>query len=107
MPEYAVLDRVTIKTEIMSCLSIAKRGFSSIFDLVEMINTILYKLRSGCQWRLLPIGHLFSGEGPGWKTVFCHFRKWSIKGEWQRIYSRILINNKNTPDLSIAHIDNR
>ena len=105
MPEYAVLDKVTIKTEIMPYLSIAKRGFSSKFDLVEMINAILYKLKSGCQWRLLPIGHLFSGEGPSWKTVFYHFRKWSMRGEWHRIYSRVLKNNKSTLDLSIAHID--
>ena len=33
MPEYAVLDKDTIKTEIMPYLSIAKRGYNSKFDL--------------------------------------------------------------------------
>lgn len=45
----------------MPYLSVAKRGFTSKFDLEEIVNAILYKLKSGCQWRLLPIGHLFSG----------------------------------------------
>ena len=76
MTEYAVLDKDTIKSEIMPYLSIAKRGYTSKFDLIEVVNAILYKLKSGCQWRLLPIGHLFSGEGPSWKTVFHHYRKW-------------------------------
>lgn len=105
MPEYAVLDKDTIKTEIMPYLSIAKRGYASQFDLVEIVNAILYKLKTGCQWRLLPIGHLFSGEGPSWNTVFYHYRKWSVKEEWQKIYSRILSRDKSCLDLSIAHID--
>ena len=85
MPEYAVLDKDTIKFEIMPYLSTAKRGFTSKFDLVEIVNAIIYKLKSGCQWRLLPIGHLFSGELPSWNTVFHHYRKWAVKEEWQRI----------------------
>lgn len=89
----------------MPCLSVAKRGYSSKFDLVEVVNAILYKLKSGCQWRLLPTGHLFSGEGPGWKTVFHHYRKWCEKEEWQKIHSWILSRNKNRPDLSLSHID--
>ena len=105
MPEYAVLDKDTIKSEIMPYLSIAKRGFTSKFDLVEIVNAILYKLKSGCQWRLLPIGHLFSGELPSWNTVFHHYRKWSVKEEWRRIYSGILNKNKSKLDLSISHID--
>ena len=105
MPEYAVLDKDTIKSEIMPYLSIAKRGFTSKFDLVEIVNAILYKLKSGCQWRLLPVGHLFSGESPSWNTVFHHYRKWSLKEDWQRIYSRILNKNKSKLDLSLSHID--
>ena len=62
MPEYAVLDKDTIKTEIMPYLSIAKRGYNSKFDLIEVVNAILYKLKSGCQWRLLPDRASFSAE---------------------------------------------
>ena len=84
MPEYTVLDKDTIKTEIMPYLSIAKRGYTSKYDLIEVVNAILYKLKSGCQWRLLPIGHLFSGEGPSWNAVFHHYRKWCKKRNGRR-----------------------
>ena len=89
----------------MPYLSIAKRGYTSKYDLIEVVNAILYKLKSGCQWRLLPIGHLFSGEGPSWNAVFHHYRKWCKKEEWQKIYSRILNRDKSKLDLSISHID--
>ena len=105
MPEYTVFDKDTIKSEIVPCLSIAKRGFTSKFNLVEIVNAILYKLRSGCQWRLLPIGHLFSSKGPSWNTVFHHYRKWSVREEWQKIYSIILNTDKSRLDLSLSHID--
>ena len=89
----------------MPYLSIAKRGFSSRFDLAEIVNAILYKLKSGCRWRLLPPRHLFSGEPPGWNTVFHHYRKWCVREEWGKTYSDILRKNKSVPDLYIPHID--
>lgn len=45
----------------------------------EIVNAILYVLRSGCAWRLLP--HDF----PAWKTVYNHFRDWQILGVWERM----------------------
>ena len=47
MPKYAILDKDTIKTEIMPYLSIAKRGYTSKFDLIEVVNAILYKREFG------------------------------------------------------------
>ena len=89
----------------MPYLSVAKRGFTSKFDLVEIVNAILYKLRSGYQWRLLPTGHLFSGEVPGWNTVYYHYRKWSVNEEWRKVYSGLLNKGKSGLDLSLSHID--
>ncbi len=105
MAENAVLGKDTIKSGIMHYLSVAKRRFTSKFHLVEIVNAILYKLESGCQWRLLPLGRLFSGEGPSWDTVFQHHRTWSVKEEWQEIWTRILNRDKGCLDLSISHID--
>ena len=105
MPEYAVLDKDTIKIWIMPYLSVAKRGFTTKFDLIEIVNSILYKLKSGCQWRMLPVGHLFTGEPPTWNTVFHHYRKWSKAGEWKSTFTEILSQNKDKVDLSLSHID--
>lgn len=41
-----------------------------------VVNAILYVLRSGCAWRLLP------HEFPKWKTVYGIFRTWRDDGTW-------------------------
>jgi len=40
---------------------------------------MLYVLRSGCQWRMLP------HEYPAYGRVFYHFRQWRGTGLWERI----------------------
>lgn len=45
----------------------------------EMINAMLYQVRSGAPWRLLP--HDF----PHWNTVAKTFYRWNQKGIWQKI----------------------
>ncbi len=97
MPEYAVLDKDTIKTEIMPYLSIAKRGYNSKFDLIEVVNAILYKLKSGCQWRLLPDRASFQRRGPSWNAVFHHYRKWCKKRNGRRSIPEYLAGIKVTP----------
>jgi putative transposase len=44
-------------------------------DLREIFNALLYLLRSGCAWRLLPY------EFPKWHTVYYYFQKWR-HNEW-------------------------
>jgi putative transposase len=42
----------------------------------EIVNGILYVLRSGCPWRLLP------NDLPAWGTVYDYFRMWQKQGIW-------------------------
>jgi len=44
----------------------------------EIVNAILYVLRSGCPWRLLP------HEFPAWGT-YSYFRQWQREGVWDQI----------------------
>ena len=103
MPEDAVLDKDTIKNRIRPYLSVAKRGFTSKYDLTDVVNAILYKLKSGCQWRMLPMGHLFTGEPPSFITVFKHYRKWCKNGDWEAAFRGNVRGDK--VDLSLSHID--
>jgi transposase len=45
----------------------------------EIVNAILYVLRSGCPWRLLPY------EFPAWQTVYYSFRRWQREGVGEQI----------------------
>jgi putative transposase len=44
----------------------------------ELVDAMLYWLRAGCAWRLLP--HDF----PPWKTVYHYWRLWRRQGVWTR-----------------------
>ncbi|GIX48881.1 MAG: transposase [Candidatus Tectimicrobiota bacterium] len=48
-------------------------------DRREIVNAILYLLRSGCSWRMLP------HDLPPWGTVHYYFRQWRRDGTWERI----------------------
>ena len=49
----------------------------------EVINGILYVVRSGCAWRLLP------HDLPPWSTVYDYLRKFRKTGLWQRIHDAL------------------
>jgi transposase len=102
---YKVLDKDTIEFEILPHLSIAKRGFKTKSCLIQIVNSILYKLKTGIQWHMLPVNSLFSKTILSYKTVFGHFRKWCKKGEWEYTWIRILSKHKKTLDLSSRDID--
>src|SRR5215218_5263044 len=45
----------------------------------EVVNAILYVLRTGCQWRYRPEGF------PNWNTVYWYFARWTDDGTWERV----------------------
>jgi putative transposase len=49
----------------------------------QIVNGILYMVRGGCAWRLLP------HEFPPWKTVYHYFRHWRVTGLWQRLHTTL------------------
>src|SRR5215208_3802017 len=49
-------------------------------DLRAVVDAILYLLRTGCQWRLLP------RDFPPWSTVHHYFRTWRNTGVWVRLH---------------------
>ena len=42
-----------------------------------IVDAILYVVKSGCQWRMLP------NDFPAWKTAYDHFSRWSKRGVWE------------------------
>src|SRR6516164_1491599 len=49
----------------------------------EVLNGILYLVRTGCQWRLLP------KDFPPWSTVHTWYRRWRRDGTWERIHEAL------------------
>ncbi len=54
-------------------------------DFREVVNAILYLLRTGCQWGMLPKDFPPSG------TVYDYFRSWKREGVWARVHHKLLV----------------
>lgn len=89
----------------MPYLSVAKRGYVSQGSLIEVVNAILHKLKSGCQWHQLLVGHFFGDVVLSWNAFYHHFRKWCRLGKWQTMFAAIVRKYKDRLDMSVTHID--
>lgn len=72
-----------IESVILPHLPTTKRGFKTLSSLVEIVNCILYKLKTGVQWPMLPVESLFSEKVLHYKTVFGRYRKWCKLDAWK------------------------
>ena len=73
--------------------------------LVEVIQCTLYKLKTDCQWHMLPVLSFFTGRVLHYKTMYGHFRKWSRNGEWEKVWGIVLHPYKSFLDMSSVELD--
>ena len=50
----------------------------------ELVNAILYFLRAGMAWRLLP------HDLPPWRTVYYYLRRWQREEVWSRVHHALV-----------------
>lgn len=71
----------------------------------EILNAILYVVRSGCQWRMLP------HDLPNWQTVYTYYRNWRMDGTWERIHNilrkELREDEGRDPEASAAILDSQ
>jgi transposase len=71
----------------------------------ELVNAILYFLRAGRAWRLLP--HDF----PPWQTVYYYLRRWQREGVWARVHHALVMADRERtgrePSPSAAILDSQ
>jgi len=74
-------------------------------DLLEVLNAIMYLLRTGCSWRQLP--HDF----PPWGTVHFYYREFRLRGIWRKIHDRLRVQVRQQvgkrPTPSVGIIDSQ
>jgi putative transposase len=63
-------------------------GRPMVYQIREIMNAILYIVRTGSQWKNLP--HDF----PKWKSVYYHYRKWCLDGTWQRLNEVLVVKSR-------------
>jgi len=73
-------DLTDVEWEILEPLipEVSENATMPTIERREIVNGILYVLRSGCPWRLLP------NDLPAWGTVYYYFRVWRLAGIWDQ-----------------------
>lgn len=102
---YKILDKDTIKDEIIPHLPRAKRGFQVTVPLEEVIDAIIFKLKTGTQWHLLPVESFFKEKTLSWQSVYYHYRKWCKTDTLKNLWCKILEKYKSKLDLSNISFD--
>ena len=75
------------------------------WEMWQILNAILYVVRTGCQWRMLPTNL------PPWQTVYGYFRRWKKNGLWERInevlVKKVRVKHGRNPEPSAGILDSQ
>ena len=73
------------------------------YELQEILNGILYLVKTGCQWRMLP------GDFPKWQLVYYYFSVWKKSGIIEEIHEllvvKIRVQNGKKEEPTIGIVD--
>ena len=72
-------EQLHLLTSILEKIKPEKGGAPIRWPLLTIFNAIMYVIKSGCQWCMVP------SEFPPWQTVCYHYNKWCKSGVWRAI----------------------
>jgi len=100
-----VLNKNMIEKWIVPYLSVGKRGAQPKVALSDVVAAILHRLKTGVQWRFLPLKQFFEPDVITWNGVYYYFNKWFKDGSFQKAWITVLQQNKGLLDLSSLQLD--
>lgn len=101
----SILDKDKIRKYILPYLSKGQGGKSlNETQQMSLIEAIFYRLKTGCQWRELPVEKYFN-QPYSYQSVFYHFNRWCKDGTWQCMFGSLLQSYKHFLDLSSIQLD--
>jgi transposase len=90
---------------VLPKLTSGKTGRPLEYERREIVNALMYQLRTGCSWRLIP--HDF----PAWDSVYGYFRRWKRDGTLERLHDtlreKLRIQSGREPTPSAAIVDSQ
>ena len=82
---YVKLTKKFITENLLPHLSQTHMGRKLKVPLWRTVKAIIYRLKTGCQWRELPVAQFGSRILMTWQSVYYHFRKWTDNGSWKTL----------------------
>lgn len=101
-----VLSKDKIEALIVPYLSKGERGSEVKVELWRIVAVILYRLKTGCQWRMLPLEVFFEADNKlKWQGVYYHYREWARDGSFKAVWIELLKKYRHLLDLSSMQLD--
>lgn len=100
-----VLSSSSIKMYIIPRLNIGSRGKTKDVPTLAIVQAIVHRVKTGCQWRYLPIKEFFGSKPYTWQGVYHHFWRWIADGSWHKVFVVLIKAHPRAIDLSSAQLD--
>jgi transposase len=100
-----VISKSMIEKWIVPFLSIGKRGAKAAVAIGDIVRIILHRLKTGVQWRFLPLKAFLDTGAITYNGVYYHYSKWVKDGSFQKAWTAILKAHKALLDLSSMQLD--
>ena len=99
------LTKEQIQNCILPLIPKNKRGFSSVFDMVDIFLCIVHKLKTGCQWKFLFVDIECIKPPFSWQTVYYFYRKWCKYAVFETMFENVLQMQKDKLDMEKLNLD--
>jgi transposase len=103
--DMEVISKSMIEKWIVPYLSVGKRGAKAGVAISDIVGAILHRLKTGVQWRFLPVKAFLDSGAITWNGVYYHYSKWVKDGSFQKAWTAILKAHKALLDLSSMQLD--
>ena len=102
---FTKLTKKFITKYLLPFLNQSGLGRKTKVPLWRIVKAVIYRVKTGVQWRELPTAQFASPILLTWRSVFYHFNKWSKNGSWERLWTNLLKMYKSNLDMSSVSFD--
>jgi transposase len=103
--KYAKIHKNQIEKYILPLIPKNRRSFAPKIDLAEVVQCILYKLKTGVQWQCLFVETESVTPSFSWQLVYYYYRKWVEAGVFKKMFEMCLILQKDQLDIGNLNLD--
>lgn len=97
--------KFSIRKIFKSYFSEKKTGRRLSVPVMALFRAMLYKLKTGVQWYLLPTEKFFKKRKISYQTVFYHYNCWCKSGLFQKTQEALLVSNKKRIKTFVLNLD--
>ena len=101
-----LLGKGTINREIIPYLHFRENcKLHQVHGMWRIVECIIYKLKTGVQWHLLPLKEFFRKASISWQSIYYRYNSWCADGSWEQVWHHVMSKYKSQLDLSSIELD--